>query len=86
MEVFHNQDEAYARWRAEHPQGYVLNVRDDRPPALHRAGCTILRTTGRARWGSPTRAPKVCSLDRGEVEAWARANGRQIDPCPRCKA
>ena len=85
VEVFQHRDEDYACWRAEHPDGYVLNVRHDTPPALHRARCTILRASGRARRGSPTKAPKVCSLDRGELEAWARANGRRIDPCPRCK-
>ena len=84
VEVFHHRDEDYARWRAAHPEGYVLNVRDDALPALHRATCTILRASGRARHGSPTRAPKVCGLDRGDLEAWVRENGRRVDPCPRC--
>jgi hypothetical protein len=84
--VFHHQDEAYARWRADHPEGYVLNLRTGDPPALHRATCRSLRPVGTTRQRSPTGVPKVCSTDRSDLEAWARAAGRSIALCGNCGA
>jgi hypothetical protein len=83
VEVFHHQDEAFARWRADHPAGYVLAVAPDRVPTLHRAGCGGLRggRSGRVL----TRTPRVCAPDRGELEAWARGAGRMVVPCGACK-
>ena len=82
VETFHLQDKAYARWRGDHPEGYVLAVRPNRAPTLHRAGCAAIRggSSGRAL----TRTPRVCSSDRDELEAWARAEGRMIVPCAAC--
>jgi hypothetical protein len=84
VEVFHHQDEAYARWRADHPAGYVLNVRPGDPPALHRATCRSLRAVGSTRGKSSTSIPKVCGTDRSELAAWARVAGRSIEPCGNC--
>jgi hypothetical protein len=84
MERFDQQDDAYNQWREAHPEGYVLNVRTDSPPSLHRASCRVLRPSGSARRGSTTQAPKVCSLNRAELEAWAGATGRRIVPCFNC--
>jgi hypothetical protein len=83
VEVFHLRDEAYLRWRGDHPEGYVLVVRPDRGPTLNRAGCAALRggSSGRAL----TRTPRVCSPDGGDLEAWARAEGRMVVPRAACK-
>jgi hypothetical protein len=84
MEVFHNQDDAYARWLREHPGGYVLNERIDAPLLLHRATCRNLRTVGVAKGQSTTAFPKACSIDRGELETRARGQGRQLHACGNC--
>ena len=84
--VFHDQDEAYAGWMAAHPHGYVLNLRAQGVPTLHRVGCHSLRTSGAARSGTPTSVPKVCATDRAAIEAWARAEGRRFLSCAECNA
>jgi hypothetical protein len=84
MEVFHNDDAAYVRWCAEHPDGYVLNVCRHDPIVLHRAACLRLRQTGKALGRSTTTFPKACATDRAELKAWVRAQGRIAVPCGAC--
>jgi len=84
VELFHHDDAAYARWRAAHPDGYVVNVRADGPLLLHRATCRNLRQTGLAKGRPTTSIPKACGTDRAELEAWAGAQGRSAAPCVNC--
>jgi hypothetical protein len=84
MEVFHDRDDAYARWLREHPGGYVVNERVDGSLVLHRARCRNLRTVGTAKGKSTTAAPKACGTDRTELEAWARTQGRVLHRCVNC--
>jgi hypothetical protein len=82
--VLHHDDEGFARWRADHPGGYVVNVYPGGPLVLHRAACSLLRGTGFAQ-GRSTTQPKACAPDRGELEAWVSARGRPAIRCGICK-
>jgi hypothetical protein len=83
-----SDDQQYLTWIREHPSGYVLN--STRPPTasylmLHRASCHTVS-------GKPTRGDswtrfysKICSPDRAELEAWAKATlGGRVKPCRFC--
>jgi hypothetical protein len=85
VEVFHHDDEAYARWRSAHPDGYVVNVRTEGQILLHRATCRNLRQTGLAKGRATTTIPKACGTDRAELEDWVRARGRMVLPCTNCE-
>src|SRR3989442_11523183 len=71
MKRFHGKDEAYARWLAENPDGWVVSNYDEGPgtaPVLHRATCSRIGAHG----GKPdsgesfTRSwEKVCFSGKG---------------------
>jgi hypothetical protein len=76
MQVFDNEDEAYATWLDHNPRGYVLNTY--RSPKreyliLHRATCKSISRTAEppVRW---TTGPytKVCANSVAEIEVWCR--------------
>jgi hypothetical protein len=87
MIEFSNQEEEYLRWVAQNAQGFVLNCeRQPRPSylILHRASCTFIRSP---KWKNYTTGDytKVCSLDREELERWARRKiGGEPSACSKC--
>lgn len=75
VEKFIDNDDGYLNWIKANPTGYVVNC--DRYPraaylVLHRATCRSIsgKPTFGERW--TTAYIKVCSLDRHELESWAR--------------
>ncbi len=72
MPVFRNDDDGFIGWSARNPTGYVLNLRENEPAMIHRADCGHL-SPWEPRWGVATKKPKVCAVDRGDVEAGAAA-------------
>ena len=86
--VFDNDDEAYLRWLAINPNGFVVNC--GRPAqasyaVLHPAGCgSISGTPARGRtWTVAYR--KVCAPRRAELDAWAqREAGASPSACALC--
>lgn len=65
----------------EHPRGYVVNCASPRL-RLHRAKCANLNPDYESV--CMTNARKVCSEDRGELQAWAESQGKDLDPCTNC--
>lgn len=85
---FSDDDTGYLRWIASHPAGFVLNT-ERQPRAqylkLHRTTCHTV--SGRPARGNRWTAAyvKYCSVDRGELERWAReVTGGTPDPCRFC--
>jgi hypothetical protein len=74
-------EEGFTRWRMDHPRGFVINCAS---PAfrLHRAKCSNLNPDYESVCMTSIR--KVCSEDRGELEAWAESQGKPLYPCMNC--
>lgn len=89
MEIFRDDDDGYLCWVADNPSGYVLNC--ERPPnrsylMLHQASCHTISGVPPSgdKWTSDY--IKVCSTDRGEIEAWAeKETGGTPQPCGTCQ-
>jgi hypothetical protein len=89
MTIFRNDDAAYRAWLAANPEGLVVNA--EKAPAarylkLHRAACPHIKAWA-DRNPTSTTYIKICSLDLGSLEAWARTatGGGVLDPCPTCQ-
>jgi hypothetical protein len=84
--LFHVDEEGYARWLRDHPDGYVLST-DPRPRPgqnrLHRAQCGTISPVLHPE--KPFTAPymKVCGSSSRVVEAWTRS--ATSAPPERCK-
>ena len=73
----------FEHWRDQHPSGFVVNRRERGEAMLHRGRCMHLRF----RPGEPvllTRKAKYCSIDRGELEAWAKEGRISLVRCASC--
>jgi hypothetical protein len=88
IERFHNEDAGYRRWRKAHSGGYVFNYfggSDVGMNVLHRAECDhLVPQRLDMQW---TSVPKVCSVNRGELEAEAddlRGGRDRWTSCDRC--
>lgn len=73
----------FLRWKERNWRGYVISRRSPADGMLHRADC------GHFEYGdesvSLTRTMKVCSLNKAELESWARENMRQrLKLCRSC--
>jgi hypothetical protein len=69
---FMDDDKGYVSWRAEHPEGFVLNC--ERPPRpsyliLHRATCRTINGKPGRRWTATYQ--KVCADTLAEISTWA---------------
>ena len=88
METFIDRDGDYLDWVKNNPRGFVVNCeRSPRPNylILHLTICwTITKRKGReGHWTKDY--IKVCSLNRYELEIWARKEvGGQLQPCRFC--
>jgi hypothetical protein len=87
MRHFVDDDAGYARWLAEHPEGFVVNTY--RTPSvaylmLHRAGCsTISGAPARGLTFTGGEYIKVCG-SRAEAEDFSCQLGGQTTPCGLC--
>jgi hypothetical protein len=75
MRKFSDDDEGYARWLQEHPDGFVVNTY--RRPSqnyliLHRAECPHIstRASESRRWTADYL--KVCAANIEDLQTWAR--------------
>ena len=88
VRIFINDDCAYLAWVASNSEGYVIN-RQCRPSqflTLHRAACRYIQGSRPANEYWTTGSEKVCGLDRGALEVWARAEvGQPPSPCRCCR-
>lgn len=73
--------ERFVAWCSAHPTGYFLNQRSERSWMLHRPHCSSLAFTIPV---SLTASPKLCSLDRAELEEWIRGEQLEMSVCSRC--
>jgi len=93
--VFEDDDDAYLRWVAEHPDGYVVNMRRRLDPnyiILHRADCPTI-----ARYPNMDKDPggfterafrKLCSTSLSELRGYLAPTRSEPDSfskvCSRC--
>lgn len=88
MQTFTNDDASYLEWIRSNPTGYVVNCNNIPSPKylmLHRATChTVSGTPARGKtWTSDY--IKLCSLDRQDLELWAKDKvGGNLSPCRVC--
>jgi hypothetical protein len=85
METFQDDDYSYRAWLYGNLGGYVVNaLRGSNPgePVLHRATCDTISPTPDRSWTAEY--VKVCSIDRFELESWARAQNRRLIVCDFC--
>jgi hypothetical protein len=85
MEVFQDDDAGYRAWLWSNLTGFIVNAqRGTNPgePILHKATCDTITPTPDKAWTGDY--IKVCSTDRYELDAWARALGRRLTPCTAC--
>ena len=88
-------DAEYQRWRADHPDGFVVNARRSRSPdymMLHRASCRhISEPSHETSPGGFTERNyiKVGALDIESLREWAARHGRTDPPfsneCSHCR-
>lgn len=88
LDIFVNDDKAYLQWLTQNPNGLVVNSYLHPSPdylILHRANCWTINTPTRTNW-TTTGYIKICSLDKMELEAWAKKEiGGQLRHCRICK-
>ncbi len=80
MTEFRNNDLKYLAWIAEHPDGFVLNVRsspDRKYVILHRAGCYSISNDKQAPGAFTGRNyRKICANSVAELHLAAKREGR----------
>jgi hypothetical protein len=84
---FENDDEGYRRWLEANQEGFVINRDSNRPRPflrLHQAPCGSIRSEKIGNY-TTTRFVKDCSLDKRELEIWARERfGIDVRRCKNC--
>jgi hypothetical protein len=88
MQCFKDQDREYLQWRWANPKGFIVNCARNPGPSyllLHRVSCpTLAKLSSKAKCWTKDYI-KVCSLDRTELERWARDKIRgTLKPCQFC--
>jgi hypothetical protein len=78
----------FQEWRRKNPDGFLLAMKTKKKCFLHRASpgeCSHLDddTSTSADW-SRVKKPKICSLDRAELQAWARRHEVSVEDCSNC--
>ena len=89
MQQFIDDESGYLTWIARHHNGFVVNAAREPGPTyliLHRATCgTISGTPARGNLWTKDLS-KTCSVDRAELEGWARRHvGGDLHPCGLCR-
>lgn len=96
MEIFHskiieNAHDALQKWRSLNEDGFVLNWRSPNNFTLHRVHCPHLGDTywepaeGTKGWGDMGKTKKICSMNKQELEQYAREEGTvELKYCKRC--
>ena len=81
MKRFSNDDKGYRAWLADHPDGFVLNVRSVPNPeyvVLHRAGCGSISSEAQAPAAFTGRVyRKICATTVAELKLAAKTEGRR---------
>ena len=73
----------FLRWRERNWRGYVISRRSPADGMLHRADCGHFEHGDKT--ASLTRTMKVCSLNRAELEGWARESmSQRLKRCRSC--
>jgi hypothetical protein len=73
----------FLRWRERNRSGYVISRRSATDAMLHRAYCGHFEHGDKS--ASLTRTMKVCSLEKEELETWAREHlGTRLKRCRSC--
>jgi hypothetical protein len=85
-----DDDDAYLRWLAQHPRGYVINCYRDPTPdylILHRATCETIRgRPARGQTWTCSEYSKVCAEEMPALNAWALdALHTFPKPCELCR-
>jgi hypothetical protein len=70
--------EKFKAWRFKHPNGFVLNEKEDEPWKLHKSTCGDLNKYVPEH----VQNPKSCDESRDDLEAYA--GERLGDPCGNC--
>ena len=75
----------FEQWARDHQEGFFINKRSSTDMCLHRVGCWhVFRKDGTLWPGKATQNPKICSLDRQELEKWAWQKGTELKDCSTC--
>ena len=75
--------EKFLRWRERNRGGYVISRRSASDAMLHRTSCGHFEHGDKS--ASLTRAMKICSPNKEELEWWARENvGGRLRRCRDC--
>jgi len=87
MESFWDRDgegqhDAFDAWRRENSGGFVINCRTATDMWLHRPDCPHFKFRPGTKV-SLARNRKICSLDRGQLEQWAKKRGT-LKSCSGC--
>jgi hypothetical protein len=75
-------------WRRLHPRGFLINLMSAKSGMLHQADCAHL---GGHKWKADSSRglaskQKICALDSGELEKWAKQNGvSSLTECEQCR-
>lgn len=83
-------DRGYFGWVQSHPNGYVLSVRNRKPPLLHRAACTHIDRHNNAGALTERGTRKICAEAKQPLRDWVRENGLGsgvvLEKCTTCGA
>jgi hypothetical protein len=86
---FRDDDPGYLAWIAEHPGGFVINIRRGHNPSdarLHLASCGWISGENSRRGPWTGQFVKVCADELAELEQWATDNvGGPITRCRTCR-
>lgn len=85
MILFQKQPDAdtqFRNWCSQNADGFDLNRKSDGKFMLHKAACAHAGVLSPGN--SPTTNPKCCSLDRVQLESWAREQGAEVAFCSDC--
>src|SRR5690349_5045737 len=86
--VVPDTEAGYAKWIRQNQQGYVVNAprssMSNAKMMWHRADCGHIQPDGKLHFVEDDDM-KACSLNAGELAAWACSRGRQMDYCDTCR-
>ncbi|MBI3733662.1 MAG: hypothetical protein HY259_09430 [Chloroflexi bacterium] len=71
----------FESWRTQNANGFVINFRSVNEMMLHRASCGHFDFNVKVNLAA---SPKYCSLNRDELQRWARE--RNVDTLKLCRS
>ena len=75
----------FEQWAREHRDGFFINKKRSPPTlCLHGTSCKHVFRPDGTLWPRSTVNAKLCSLDRHELERWARDRGMALPECKDC--